>query len=330
MQPYWNNKTHLLLAEDKALVSLLEPLDSVGLLDVVGQANLGNSAMALSNTEARASKDNVEVHAENARLRVILDAEIDVLVNAKAKVAVVREVLSLQLELLHLQTLVQDLSSLLAANGAVDGNLLVTTDTESTDGVASWAHPVSSRRGAGDKGTNNHTPRVHGGLASQLLQNLGSASQTISGLTHANVHNDLLNLQTAHLVLRFLLLDHSRLLQQLLGDDKASGLRDLGGLRGLHLNLGLLSLQHCKVTCKKQFPGCKRNPDKIEKNLLAGVLASVLGLAGILLSGILGLAGILASILGLAGILLTGVLASVLRLRSLGTAISFTVQKLNI
>jgi predicted lipid-binding transport protein (Tim44 family) len=69
-----------------------------------------------------------------------------------------------------------------------------------------------------------------------------------------------------------------------------------------------------------QFPRETRTPTGEATNLLAGVLASILGLAGILLSGILGLAGILASILGLAGILLTGVLAGVLRLRSLRTA----------
>lgn len=59
------------------------------------------------------------------------------LVNTESEVARVTEVSVLELVLLNLETFLEDLLGLLATDGAVHGDLLVTTDTETTDSQTS-------------------------------------------------------------------------------------------------------------------------------------------------------------------------------------------------
>ena len=56
--------------------------------------------------------------------------KIDVLHDAKAEVACVAEVLSLELVLLHLQATLQNLHGLVPPDGHVNANLLVTTNAK--------------------------------------------------------------------------------------------------------------------------------------------------------------------------------------------------------
>lgn len=81
----------------------------------------------------------VEVHAVDTDCRIILDAQIDVLTNAKPKVARLGEVLFPQLVLLDLETAFEDLLSFGTTDGDMDGDFLVTTDAECADGVAGFA-----------------------------------------------------------------------------------------------------------------------------------------------------------------------------------------------
>lgn len=59
--------------------------------------------------------------------------------DTEAEVASLGEVALAQLVLLDLQATLENLLSLWAADGDVNGDLLVTTDTEGADGVASLA-----------------------------------------------------------------------------------------------------------------------------------------------------------------------------------------------
>merc|ERR1719197_1970512 len=92
------------LAEDDALVLLLEPLDRLVLGDAVLDADARLARLPPRDAEARPLQAHVEVHAVDARRRVVLDAEVDVLRHAEAEVARRAEVLALELVLLHLQT----------------------------------------------------------------------------------------------------------------------------------------------------------------------------------------------------------------------------------
>ena len=126
------------LVENDTIVLLLEPLHGLlasHLVRVTKSASLG---LSLRHATTGASQLHVEIHTEDTGVGVVLDAQINVLLNTKTEVARVGEVLLHQLVLLHLQTALQDLQSLLATNGRMDGDLLVTTDGEGTDGETSY------------------------------------------------------------------------------------------------------------------------------------------------------------------------------------------------
>lgn len=72
-----------------------------------------------------------------------------------------------QLVLLDLQSSLQNLLSLGTSDGNVDGNLLVSSDTERSDGVSGFGRD--------------------GGLTGKLLENLGSSSKSVTGFSDRDV-----------------------------------------------------------------------------------------------------------------------------------------------
>jgi hypothetical protein len=96
-------------------------------------------AAAAGDALTRAGHDGVKVHAVDTNRRVVLDAEINVLADAEAEVASLREVALAQLVLLDLETTLEDLLGLGATDGDVDGDLFVTADTEGTNSVSGLA-----------------------------------------------------------------------------------------------------------------------------------------------------------------------------------------------
>jgi hypothetical protein len=68
------------------------------------EANSGLGAPALGDTVSGAAHDDVKVHSENADCRVVLDAEVNVLLDTEAKVASLGEVPLAELVLLDLET----------------------------------------------------------------------------------------------------------------------------------------------------------------------------------------------------------------------------------
>ena len=74
------------------------------------------------------------------------------------------EITLAQLVLLDLQSTLENLLGLGSTDGDVHGNLLVTTDTESSHGVTSL--------------------RVDGGLTGELLQYLGRTGKSVTGLSN--------------------------------------------------------------------------------------------------------------------------------------------------
>lgn len=128
----------LLGREDDTLVLLLEPLLGISLLDLVVKSDAGLGSSALGDALSGAVEDNVEVHTVDTDGRIVLKTKIDVLINTEAEVSGGAEVVVKQLELLDAETLLDDFEGLGATDGGVDGDLLVTADTELSDGVASF------------------------------------------------------------------------------------------------------------------------------------------------------------------------------------------------
>lgn len=106
-------------------------------------------------------------HDDVPDTRVVLDAQVDVLLDAKAKVARGREVALLELVLLDLEAALEDLLGLGAADRHVDGNLLVAADAKVADRVARLGRD--------------------GRLTRQLLQDLGGPREPVTTLTNRDV-----------------------------------------------------------------------------------------------------------------------------------------------
>ena len=124
---------------DNGIEAGLEPLDGVVAVDLVLGTDLGLATAATADALTGAGHADVEVHAVDTDTGVVLDAEIDVLGDTETEVAGLGEVALAQLILLDLEATLENLLSLGATDGDVDGNLFVTTDTEGTDGVTGLA-----------------------------------------------------------------------------------------------------------------------------------------------------------------------------------------------
>jgi len=141
---------------DDTLESVLEPFNGLIALDLVGSSNVGLASATLGNTLTRSGPEKlstppniilaliylhaaVEIHSVNTDRRVVLDTEIDVFADTEAEVAGLREVALSEFVFLDLQSTLQDFLGLWSSDCDVHSNLLVTTDTEGSDGVSSLA-----------------------------------------------------------------------------------------------------------------------------------------------------------------------------------------------
>lgn len=187
----------LRLVQDDSIVRLLEPLHGLLASHLVRIADVAALSLALAHTATRTSQLHVEIHTENTGVGIVLDTQIDVLLNTKTEVSGVGEVSLHQLVLLHLQTTLKDLQSLLTTNGGMHGDLLVTTDGEGTNGETGWNVSTSHSK--------LPTLSVNGLLTRNLLEDTSSLGDSISRLTNANVDDELLNSDVSHHVRLFTL-----------------------------------------------------------------------------------------------------------------------------
>lgn len=141
-------------------------------------ADLGLASSAGSDAFTRSGHAAVKVHSVDTNTRVILNAEIDVFADTEAEVASLGEVLLSQFVFLDLEATLEDLLRLGSADGDVHGDLLITTDTEGTDGVSRLA--------------------VNRSLTAQLFQHLSSTGESITGFANRDVEDEFLDAELPH------------------------------------------------------------------------------------------------------------------------------------
>lgn len=81
----------------------------------------------------------IEIHPVDTNCRVILDSQIDMFADTEPEIARLGEVPPLQFVFLDFQSSLEDFFGFGTSDGDVDGDLLVATDTECSDGVAGFA-----------------------------------------------------------------------------------------------------------------------------------------------------------------------------------------------
>jgi hypothetical protein len=142
---------------NKASIALVEglqiPLHSILLCDLVLGAHVSPTGLAPSHTKSLATQNDVEIHTIDARVRVVFDTEINVLLNAKTEVSCatsatvkarnvqnltgVGEVRLLQFVFLHSKTLVENGPRLLTRDTDVARYFLISANAEGPDGETS-------------------------------------------------------------------------------------------------------------------------------------------------------------------------------------------------
>jgi uncharacterized protein YbdZ (MbtH family) len=127
------------LSQNDSIESLSEPSSGLFLLDAVGCTSSASSLLSLRYPESRAAHDSNHVHTEDTDTRVVFDSQVNVLSDTESKVSSVGEVSSSQLVFLDLETTFENFFSLWSTNGDVASNLLVTSDSESSEGCSRHA-----------------------------------------------------------------------------------------------------------------------------------------------------------------------------------------------
>ena len=130
---------------------------------------------------ARALEHDVDVHTVDTNIPVVLEAEIDVLLDAEPEVAGAREAVRADFVIVDLESFVEDLEGPLATHRHVRRDLIVTANAELRDRAV----------GAGE----------HRLLTGELLDNAGRASDLVADRARVDVDADLRNADLAELVL---------------------------------------------------------------------------------------------------------------------------------
>ena len=169
-----------LLAKEGALELLHIPVLSFLLSNTLLWTDGRLAVLAAGNTVAWAFEDNVDVHTVDTDVSVVLKTKIDVLLDTEAEVTGGREAAGADFVIMNLKSLVEDIQSLLSANGNESSDLIITANAEL------WNSTVG--------------PGEHGFLASKLLDNTASTGNLITNGAWVDVDANLGNTDLAELV----------------------------------------------------------------------------------------------------------------------------------
>ena len=120
---------------------------------------------------------------------------------AKAKVSRLGKVALLELVLFDFQATLENLLGLGTADGDMNGNLFVSTNAKSSNGIPCFAY----KRWSEGTGREGRGLTVDWRLATELLKHFGSSSQSITRFANGNVENEFLDTKLSHGIARLVL-----------------------------------------------------------------------------------------------------------------------------
>lgn len=148
----------------------------------------------------------IEIHAVDTDSRIIFDTQVDMLTDAKPKVARLGEIPFPQLILLNFETTFEDFLGFRTTDGDMDGDFLVTTDAECADGVAGFACGGGFVRKLvflGKFVEESEWKReltVDGCLTTELFEHFCSTGESVARFADGDIEDDLLDAELAHRV----------------------------------------------------------------------------------------------------------------------------------
>src|ERR1700753_3321778 len=116
---------------------------------------------------------------------------------SEAEVASCREVTLLQFVFLDFETALENFLCLWAANGDMNSNLFITTDTECSDSIASLACTRKIIKMV-QRQLSHTTHTVNWCLTAQLFQHFSRTSKSVTRFTDGDVENEFLDAQLLH------------------------------------------------------------------------------------------------------------------------------------
>merc|ERR1712180_365101 len=172
------------------VILLLKPFHGISLSNSVLEPNSRLLSTTVRDVVPRSCKHNIEIHSIDTNTRIVLYPEINMLSNSESEIPCFRKIAPTQFVLLHLETLLQDFFCFGSSNSAMDGNLLITTDTKGSNGVAGFGEDWC--------------------LTGQSFQYFSSTNQPVTTLSNADVDTQFLNTDLLHWVdfLHLLFLSH--------------------------------------------------------------------------------------------------------------------------
>merc|ERR1712180_465029 len=120
------------------VILLLKPFHGISLSNSVLEPNSRLLSTTVGDVVTRTSKHNIEIHSIDTNAGIVLYPEINMLSNSESKIPCFGKIATTQFILLHLESLFQNFFCFGSSNSAMDGNLLITTNTKGSYGVAGF------------------------------------------------------------------------------------------------------------------------------------------------------------------------------------------------
>ena len=111
-----------------------EPFHCFVFGDSMFGSNGGFASSSESNSAACSFQNDVEVHTENTSEGIILNAQIDVFLNAETETSSIREVYFSELSVFDFESSFENFVGFVASDCNVSSHLFVSLDTETSDG----------------------------------------------------------------------------------------------------------------------------------------------------------------------------------------------------
>ena len=129
---------YMCVSDEYSIILLYKPCLSFFFCNLLISAHFAVYPPSKSDSLASPSQYNIEVHSKYPSIRIILDAQVNMFINSKAKVTSVAEVLLLQFIFLHLQPLFQYFQCFVSSDSHMAGHLLIPFDSKGPNGESGY------------------------------------------------------------------------------------------------------------------------------------------------------------------------------------------------
>lgn len=131
-----------MLLDENSVVILLEPFHSVFLVELMRVSDFSFFDLLVHDSLSWSFENDVEVHSVDSSAWVVSKSEIDVLLDTKSEVSILRETALFELVLLDSKSSFEQIFGFVSSDGDVGGDFLSSSDGKGSDSdlglVGNW------------------------------------------------------------------------------------------------------------------------------------------------------------------------------------------------